>query len=121
MHVRPGQAFQHAGFSRSDTGVARLSQQQLVPRRLTRLAGEIATSRSHERRGVPMGKRRGQYVGKHGIVETPLPAIDAGRKSSILERAGGNAAVAPRSSASREAGDELARVFSISSAIAWPR
>jgi len=77
------------------------------------MAGEIGHV-SIDMNGVaaPMGKGGvEQYVGNKRIVERALKAIDAGRASSILERAGGQrAAVSPKIICeAAEAGDELAR------------
>jgi glucokinase len=109
-----GQAYQHAVFVTLGTGVG---GGLLINKNLYRgaysMAGEIGHV-SIDMNGVvsPMG-RGGveQYVGNKRIVERTLGEIDAGRKSRILDLAGGQReAVTPKIICeAAEAGDALAR------------
>ena len=109
-----GQAYQHAVFVTLGTGVG---GGLLINKNLYRgaysMAGEIGHV-SIDMNGVAAPMGRGgveQYVGNKRIVERALRAIDAGRASSILERAGGDrGAVSPKIICeAAEAGDGLAR------------
>lgn len=109
-----GQAYQHAVFLTLGTGVGGgLLLNKTLYRGAYSLAGEIGHV-SIDMNGVasPMGKGGvEQYVGNRRIVERALKALDAGRPSTILERAGGKRdAVTPKVICeAAEAGDELAR------------
>ena len=108
-----GQAYQHAVFLTLGTGVG---GGLLINNRLYRgaysMAGEIGhVSIDMNGPASPMG-RGGveQYVGNRRIAERALKEMDAGRASSILERAGGRReGVTPKVICeAAEAGDELA-------------
>lgn len=109
-----GQAYQHAVFLTLGTGVGGgLLINNNLYRGAYSMAGEIGHV-SIDMHGVAAPTGRGgveQYVGNKRIVERALQAIDGGRKSVILERAGGQrAAVSPKIICeAAEAGDELAR------------
>lgn len=109
-----GQAYQHAVFLTLGTGVGGgLLINNNLYRGAYSMAGEIGHV-SIDMHGVAAPTGRGgveQYVGNKRIVERALQAIDGGRKSAILERAGGQrAAVSPKIICeAAEAGDELAR------------
>ncbi len=109
-----GQAYQHAVFLTLGTGVGGgLLINNNLYRGAYSMAGEIGHV-SIDLHGVAAPTGRGgveQYVGNKRIVERALQAIDGGRKSAILERAGGQrAAVSPKIICeAAEAGDELAR------------
>lgn len=109
-----GQAYQHAVFLTLGTGVGGgLLLNNNLYRGAYSMAGEIGHV-SIDMNGVasPMGKGGvEQYAGNKRIVERALREIDAGRASSILERAGGKReAVSPHVICqAAEAGDELAR------------
>ncbi len=109
-----GQAYQHAVFLTLGTGVGGgLVLNKTLYRGAYSLAGEIGHV-SIDMNGVtsPMGKGGvEQYVGNRRIVARALTALDSGRQSTILERAGGQRdAVTPKIICeAAEAGDELAR------------
>jgi glucokinase len=109
-----GQAYQHAVFVTLGTGVGGgLLLNNNLYRGAYSMAGEIGHV-SIDKDGVVSPTGRGgveQYVGNKRIVERALAAIDAGRASTILERAGGKReAVSPKVICeAAEAGDELAR------------
>ena len=109
-----GQAYQHAVFLTLGTGVGGgLVLNKTLYRGAYSMAGEIGHV-SIDMNGVqsPMGKGGvEQYVGNRRIIERALKALDAGRPSTILERAGGRRdAVTPKVICeAAEAGDELAR------------
>lgn len=109
-----GQAYQHAVFITLGTGVGGgLLINNNLYRGAYSMAGEIGHV-SIDMRGTVSPTGRGgveQYVGNKRIVERALREIDAGRKSSILERAGGQRdAVSPKIICeAAEAGDDLAR------------
>ena len=109
-----GQSYQHAVFITLGTGVGGgLLINNSLYRGAYSLAGEIGHV-SIDMNGVVSPTGRGgveQYVGNKRIVERALREIDAGRPSSILERAGGKrAGVTPKIICeAAEAGDELAR------------
>ncbi|NLG33950.1 MAG: ROK family protein [Lentisphaerae bacterium] len=108
-----GQAYQHAVFITLGTGVGGgLLLNNNLYRGAYSLAGEIGHV-SIDKDGVVSPTGRGgveQYVGNKRIVERALREIDAGRASSILERAGGKReGVTPKViSEAAAAGDELA-------------
>jgi len=109
-----GQAYQHAVFVTLGTGVGGgLLINNSLYRGAYSMAGEIGHV-SIDMNGVVSSMGRGgveQYVGNKRIVARALLEIDAGRKSSILERAGGKReAITPKIICeAAEAGDELAR------------
>ena len=109
-----GQAYQHAVFLTLGTGVGGgLVLNKTLYRGAYSMAGEIGHV-SIDMNGVqsPMGKGGvEQYVGNRRIIARALKALDAGRQSTILERAGGRRdAVTPKVICeAAEAGDELAR------------
>ena len=108
-----GQSYQHAVFLTLGTGVGGgLLVNNNLYRGAYSMAGEIGHV-SIDMNGVasPMGKGGvEQYVGNKRIVERVLRELDAGRASSILERAGGQReAVTPKIVCeAAEAGDALA-------------
>lgn len=108
-----GQSYQHAVFLTLGTGVGGgLLVNNNLYRGAYSMAGEIGHV-SIDMNGVasPMGKGGvEQYVGNRRIVERVLRELDAGRASSILERAGGQReAVTPKIVCeAAEAGDALA-------------
>lgn len=108
-----GQAYQQAVFITLGTGVGgALMINNSLYRGAYSMAGELGHV-SIDRNGVvsPMGKGCVErYVGNRQIVERALQEIDAGRASSILERAGGSReAVTPKGICeAAEAGDALA-------------
>ena len=109
-----GQAYQHAVFITLGTGVGGgLLLNNTLYRGAYSMAGEIGHV-SIDKDGIVSATGRGgveQYVGNKRIVERALAAIDAGRASSILDRAGGRREeVTPKVICeAAEAGDELAR------------
>jgi glucokinase len=108
-----GQAYQHAVFLTLGTGVGGgLLINNNLYRGAYSMAGEIGHV-SIDMNGVSAPMGRGgveQYVGNRQIVARALQALDEGRASSILERAGGQRdAVTPKVIAeAAEAGDALA-------------
>lgn len=108
-----GQAYRHAVFLTLGTGVG---GGLLINKNLYRGAHSMAGEIGHvsiDMNGIVSPTGRGgveQYVGNRRIVERALGEMDAGRSSSILERAGGNPeAVSPKIiSEAAAAGDELA-------------
>lgn len=108
-----GQAYQHAVFLTLGTGVGGgLLINNNLYRGAYSMAGEIGHV-SIDMNGVSAPMGRGgveQYVGNRQIVARALQALDKGRASSILERAGGQRdAVTPKVIAeAAEAGDALA-------------
>ncbi len=109
-----GQAYQHAVFITLGTGVGGgLLINKSLYRGAYSMAGEIGHV-SIDMNGVASPMGRGgveQYVGNKRIVERALREIDAGRKSTILERAGGKRdAVTPKVICeAAESGDAVAR------------
>jgi glucokinase len=109
-----GQAYQHAVFITLGTGVGGgLLLNNNLYRGAYSMAGEIGHV-SIDMNGVVSSTGRGgveQYVGNRRIVERALQAIDAGRKSDILARAGGvRGAVTPKIICeAAEAGDAVAQ------------
>lgn len=108
-----GQAYRHAVFLTLGTGVGGgLLLNKNLYRGAYSMGGEIGHV-SIDMNGVesPMGKGGvEQYVGNRRIVERALREIDAGRASSIIERAGGKREdVSPKIISEAAAdGDELA-------------
>jgi len=109
-----GQAYQHAVFITLGTGVGGgLLINNSLYRGAYSMAGEIGHV-SIDMNGPVAPTGRGgveQYVGNRRIVERTLREIDAGRTSSILERAGGKreAVTTKLICQAAEAGDELAQ------------
>ena len=109
-----GQAYQHAVFITLGTGVGGgLLLNNKLYRGEHSMAGEIGHV-SIDMNGIVSPTGRGgveQYVGNRRIVERALAAMDAGRATTILERAGGKREdVSPKAICeAAEGGDELAR------------
>ena len=109
-----GQAYQHAVFITLGTGVGGgLLLNNKLYRGAHSMAGEIGHV-SIDMNGIVSPTGRGgveQYVGNRRIVERALAAMDAGRATTILERAGGKREdVSPKAICeAAEGGDELAR------------
>ena len=109
-----GQAYQHAVFITLGTGVGGgLLLNNKLYRGAHSMAGEIGHV-SIDMYGIASPTGRGgveQYVGNRRIVERALRAIDEGRATTILERAGGKRdEVSPKVICeAAEGGDGLAR------------